>query len=1069
MQSAQEKIQHLKKAFLSPDGIQVFTSWVQANEIWEEDPYDVDTIHKDARSLFCNMIEEALSDKKTAGGSGGKTLLLLGESGAGKTHLMRAFRNYIHANNYGYFGYMQMTTPAENYERFIQSNFINSLDHPYQKPLQPETSLERILNGLAEHPALAKREITIKYHGKVPIIKALREYEWSQENLDDIIQETVSAFLQDNKVERIIGDPDILTALLYLLVDNPLLKKTVMKYLRGESLSSIQQKYLGGLHPRTSSQDAQTLFRELVHTIWGTQDKVVVVCLDQWETMQNYPDWENHVKRAADAMAFMHDGLEHCIFVISCLEDHFQHYRERLSRPTLIRLENNPSKLILKENIETSEDALSIVARRLDVLYGYHEVESLEDDPTYPFKKEDINRFNGSAIRRLILACNKFRAESRRLGYIPSTFFEEDPFPEEDNGDLQILQDAWNAFNSTFQVDDVPDEEADIADLLARILPKAAMEFQKHTQMTAQSSGWYVEIQDWLEPIRLGVCNHKPGAKLNNFLLDFYETSGEQRLVIVRTVPYAKSPAAKSTKMINQQCKNGHRKAKIEDADLRAMLAFLEFEKQKSQKSEFSLWRKRFRPLTQLECLKRILNIDDTFYEPIEDRNPETPPKPEPDESATKNSESALEKPNAAETGFKSVQPSITIGCSEGLHSEAVSLSCDDFVTHAAFLGSSGSGKTVAAMSIIEQLLLNGIPAILIDRKGDLCSYALRSAWDRDLDEGRSSLRDQLKSCIDVQVYTPGEKEGRSLFLSLIPPETDLSMDSRREEAAKQAAAAICDMMGYRTSGNDAKKRAILFKAIEILAFDQASHTLEMQPVIDFIHDEDAQLMGAIGHIDRKLIPKISSDLQALLINQENLLSKTGTALNIDELLGLDSYQKPSKTRLSIISTKFLRTTHEVLFWVAQFLSYMEQWISKRSQKNLQAVLMFDEADLYLPANRQPATKAPLENLLRRARSAGLGLFLATQNPGDMDYKCREQIETWFLGRLSGGTSLNKLKPMTETCQGNILEKLPGQQVGQFHVIRPKFQGGFKRIKTQKSLVTIEQLQEKQILDLIRD
>ena len=52
------------------------------------------------------------------------------------------------------------------------------------------------------------------------------------------------------------------------------------------------------------------------------------------------------------------------------------------------------------------------------------------------------------------------------------------------------------------------------------------------------------------------------------------------------------------------------------------------------------------------------------------------------------------------------------------------------------------------------------------------------------------------------------------------------------------------------------------------------------------------------------------------------------------------------------------------------------------------------------PAVGKPATKGPMEGLLKRARSAGIGLFLATQSPGDLDYKCRDQILTWLLGRV---------------------------------------------------------------------
>ena len=63
-------------------------------------------------------------------------------------------------------------------------------------------------------------------------------------------------------------------------------------------------------------------------------------------------------------------------------------------------------------------------------------------------------------------------------------------------------------------------------------------------------------------------------------------------------------------------------------------------------------------------------------------------------------------------------------------------------------------------------------------------------------------------------------------------------------------------------------------------------------------------------------------------------------------------------------------------------------------------------------AVRQPATKAPMEDLLRRARSAGLGILLASQSPGDFDYKCRDNIKSWLVGQVKEETALRKLKPM---------------------------------------------------------
>ena len=60
-----------------------------------------------------------------------------------------------------------------------------------------------------------------------------------------------------------------------------------------------------------------------------------------------------------------------------------------------------------------------------------------------------------------------------------------------------------------------------------------------------------------------------------------------------------------------------------------------------------------------------------------------------------------------------------------------------DLTRHAAFLGAPGSGKTTAALCVVEQLLLRGIPAILVDRKGDLCSYARRGYGAASRDHGR--------------------------------------------------------------------------------------------------------------------------------------------------------------------------------------------------------------------------------------------------------------------------------------------------------------------------------------------
>ena len=124
---------------------------------------------------------------------------------------------------------------------------------------------------------------------------------------------------------------------------------------------------------------------------------------------------------------------------------------------------------------------------------------------------------------------------------------------------------------------------------------------------------------------------------------------------------------------------------------------------------------------------------------------------------------------------------------------------------------------------------------------------------------------------------------------------------------------------------------------------------------------------------------------------------------------------------------------------------------------------MLDEADLYLPAQSKPATKAPLENLLRRARAAGIGLMLATQSPGDMDYKSRDQVLNWFVGQIKEETAIKKLANLFSETQSNPSDKLAGQHTGEFFAICGR---EVVQIKADPSLVGAELLSSQEILDV---
>src|SRR4030095_7363199 len=121
-----------------------------------------------------------------------------------------------------------------------------------------------------------------------------------------------------------------------------------------------------------------------------------------------------------------------------------------------------------------------------------------------------------------------------------------------------------------------------------------------------------------------------------------------------------------------------------------------------------------------------------------------------------------------------------------------------DLVTHAVCVGMTGSGKTGLCIDLLEEAAIDGIPAIIVDPKGDLSNllltfpnlsandflpwvneddaqkkglsvndYAAQQAetWKKGLgDWGQDGERiKRLREAADFRVYTPGSNAGISV------------------------------------------------------------------------------------------------------------------------------------------------------------------------------------------------------------------------------------------------------------------------------------------------------------------
>ena len=189
----------------------------------------------------------------------GRILLLLGESGSGKTHLMRAFRNRVHSGARGYCGYMQMTAFTGEYGRYVLNNLIESLDKPYYEPESAQTGLMRLSTALAE--SMASRAPTG--------LEQLREGDLDQASIDRIVGDMADRVILDERFRDV--DVYLVQALLYLQCDDPRIKARVLKYLRCEDLTPHDRRLLGGIVPCTYPDAPHWVIQRLGRVIWAVE------------------------------------------------------------------------------------------------------------------------------------------------------------------------------------------------------------------------------------------------------------------------------------------------------------------------------------------------------------------------------------------------------------------------------------------------------------------------------------------------------------------------------------------------------------------------------------------------------------------------------------------------------------------------------------------------------------------------------------------------------------------------------------------------------------------------------
>ncbi|NMC15395.1 MAG: ATP-binding protein [Chloroflexi bacterium] len=379
-----------------------------------------------------------------------------------------------------------------------------------------------------------------------------------------------------------------------------------------------------------------------------------------------------------------------------------------------------------------------------------------------------------------------------------------------------------------------------------------------------------------------------------------------------------------------------------------------------------------------------------------------------------------------------------------------------DLTTHAVITGMTGSGKTGMGIILLEEAALQGIPAILIDPKGDLTNHLLHfpdllpsdfapwidtdaakregktvqqaaeeasASWSKGLtDWGIDKTRiEKLAKAVDYAIYTPGSDSAIpvSILSSLKCP--DISWNENKEMLRENIAStvtALLELVGFKNIDPVRSREHILLANIFENSWS-AGKDLDLESLILQTQNPPFEKLGVFPV--SKFYPENDRFELAMLLN--NFLAAPafeswlqGQPLDIGSFL----YSPDGKPRHSIFYLAHL-ADEERMFFITLLYSAIETWMRTQSgTTNLRALVYFDEIVGYLPPIASPPSKPIILRMLKQARAFGVGLVLATQNPIDLDYKALSNTGTWIIGKLQTDQDKQRLLDGLDSVAGGL-------------------------------------------------
>jgi DNA helicase HerA-like ATPase len=99
--------------------------------------------------------------------------------------------------------------------------------------------------------------------------------------------------------------------------------------------------------------------------------------------------------------------------------------------------------------------------------------------------------------------------------------------------------------------------------------------------------------------------------------------------------------------------------------------------------------------------------------------------------------------------------------------------------------------------------------------------------------------------------------------------------------------------------------------------------------------------------------------------------------------------------------------------------------------------IIFEEAHLIVPQNRNTKSKLYISRIAREGRKFGVGICLVSQRPKTLDQESLSQCNNLIISKLIEPSDQSHVQHASENLSEDLLKQLPGLNVGEAVIIGP--------------------------------